>query len=288
MAKLKTMTVKIMDNGIEKELTVAMVGPGGHPLYEIDGKEVEQDIDDLRGIIKTTNEENAQRRIENKELKAKIEVIGDLDVEKAREALGIVANLDMKKLVDAKEMDKVKEQIEAAWKTNMENQKTAYETQITELKGSLTTEQTKMKNMMIKNAFLGSEFLKGTVYDIFRDDAYKLYGDRFDVEAGDNGDMRVSFKNQDGSQFLSTARPGQPGSFDEAIEHIITNHPQKEYLMKGSQASGSGAHGGGGGGTKTTLQQLQDAYAVAEKNKDTQQMMILKDQIHAARTGAGA
>jgi hypothetical protein len=288
VAKLKTMTVKVMQDGAEKEITVAMVGPGGHPLYEIEGKELEQDVDELRAILKSSNDEAASRRVENKELKEKLAVFGDLDPEKAKEALGIVASLDMKKLVDAKDMDTLRAQIEAAWKTNMDAQKVAFEANIAELNTKVAAEQERVRNITLKNAFLGSDFLRQTIYDPVREDAHKLFGDKFDVEAGDNGDMRITFKNPDGTPLLSTARPGQPASFDEAIEHIFTIHPQKDHLMKASQASGSGASGGAGGGSKSTFQQLQEQHAAAMKAGNAALAMSLKDQMFQAQKGGAS
>lgn len=287
MAKLKTMVVKTTEDGQEKEITVALIGPNGHPLYEVDGKEVEQDIDDLRSILKDRNDENAKRRLENKELTERLALFADLDPEKAKEALGIVANLDAKKLVDAKDMEALKAQIEAAWVAKLDGQKAAYDTQVADLTTKVAAEQDRVRAITLKNEFFKSEYLKQTIYDPVRDDAFKLFGDRFKVEPGDNGDMRIVLENADGTPLLSTARPGQPASFDEAIEHIFSNHPQKDHLMKGGQASGSGAHGGGGG-AKTTLQQLQDQLAVAQKNKDANAIVMLTDKIHEARQAGTA
>lgn len=279
MAKLKTMTVRVVQDGEEKELTVAVVGPGGHPVYEIEGKEIEQDIDDLRNILTAKNDENAKRRLENDELKSKLATFADLDPEKAKEALGIVASLDAKKLVDAKDMEALKSQIEAAWKLQIENQKNSFEASIAELNSKLSTEQTKVRDITLNNAFLGSQYLKNTIYDPVRSDAYKLFGDKFEVEPGENGNMNISFRTSDGTPLLSTARPGKPATFDEALEHIFVNHPQKDHLLKASQASGSGATGGAGGGAKSTLLQLKEQHAAAMKQGNAALAMNLKDQI---------
>ncbi len=288
MAKLKTMTVKVMDNGVEKEVVVAVVGPGGHPVYEIDGKDVEQNVDELRSILKASNDENAARRVSEKEAKDKLAAFDGIDPVKAKEALATMENLKDKDLVDAKQIETLKANLEATWKANMEAQKVSYEAQITELNGKIKSGQDSIRNITLKNAFLSSEYLKNTIYDPVREDAFKIFGDKFEVEAGDNGDMRIVFKNPDGTPFLSTARPGQNATFDESIEHIFLNHPQKDHLMKGTQASGSGAAGGGGGGSKTTLAQLQEKLAVAEKNRDAAQVRILTDLIFQARQEGAA
>ena len=145
-----------------------------------------------------------------------------------------------------------------------------------------------LKNILVKNAFLGSDYLKNTIYDPVRDQACKIYSDMFDVVPGDNGDLNVVLKSKDGQPLISTVRPGQLASFDEAIEHIITSSPQKDYILRGSQASGSGAQGGAGGGAKSTLQQLQSAYDLAVKNGDATSIVALKRRMFEVSQGQGA
>lgn len=284
MAKLKTMTVRVMQDGAEKEMTVAAIGPGGHPLYEIDGREVEQDIGELRTILKSSNDENAARRIENKELKDRLVPFGDLNPDKAREALDMVGKFNDKQLVDLKQIDTMKAQWEESWKANLQQTRDSYEGKIGELTGQIDAEKAKIKNILIKTAFIGSDYLKGTIYDPVREQAFKIYADLFDV-VEDNGDLQVVHKTKDGSPLISVAKPGQMASFEEAIEHIIGQSPQKDYILKGSQAGGSGAHGGAGGGAKSTVAQLQEQLRQAQAQRNGPMVRQLTDQIHAAQQG---
>lgn len=285
MAKLKTMAVKVMEDGAEKELTVAVVGPGGNPIYEVDGKEVEQDIVELRNILKSSNDESATRRLEIKDLKEKLAIFEGIDPEKAKEALATVANLDAKQLLDAKQVETMKSQWESTFVQNKAASDAAYEAKITELNTDLETIHSRVKKMLIQRVFTDSKFLESTTFDKLRDAAYMMFGNRFVVEQGDNGDYRVVAKNPDGTQILSVARPGQPATMDEAMETIISSHPQKDYILKGSQAGGSGAHGSAGGGAKGTLAQIQAAYDAAVKSGDATAIVSLKRQLFEAQKG---
>jgi hypothetical protein len=269
-----------------KELTVGVLGPGGNPIYEIEGKEVEQDLSILRADLTRANGEAAERRIKIKELESQFEPFRDFDLEKAKIALDTVANLDDKKLIDAKQVETMKSQWEASFLQNKSASDSAYESKIAELTGNLDAERSNIKKMLIQRVFSDSKFLEGTTFDKLRDAAFMMFGSRFEVEQGDNGDYRVVAKNPDGTQILSVARPGQAATMDEAMETIITTHPQKDYILKGTLASGSGSQGGAGGGSKGTLQQLQASYEQAQKTGDAAAMVALKRQIYEVQQGA--
>lgn len=285
MAELKTMQVKGEDGA---EITVGVLGPGGNPIYLVDGKEVEQDFAILRADLTKANGEAAERRVRLREAEERLAAFEGVDPEKAKTALAVVANLDDKKLLDSKQVETMKAQWEESFKKNKESSDATYELKIKELSEQVSAEQAKIEKMVIKGAFLGSKFLDQTIYGPVREDAYKIYGDRFVSEPGDNGDLRPVYRNQDGTPLISVARPGQVASFDEAIEHIITTSPQKDFILRGSQASGSGAQGGAGGGSKSTMQQLMDRHAAAIKANNISLAMSLKDQMSELQREGGA
>jgi hypothetical protein len=266
-----------------KDVTVAVVGPNGHPVYEIEGKEVEQDIVALRSDLAKLNSEDAGWRHKYRQLETQFEPFKELDPEKAKHALDVVASLDDKKLLDAKQVDVMKAQWEESFKQNKAASDAGFQAKIDELAQALDSERGNIKKMLVQRVFTDSKFLEGTTFDKLRDGAYLMFGDRFVVEQGDNGDYRVVAKNPDGTPILSIARPGQIATTDEAIEHIISAHPQKDYILKGSQASGSGAQGSAGGGSKGTLQNLQAAYDIAVKNGDAMAIVSLKRQLFEAQ-----
>ena len=288
MAKLKTMTIKVKgEDQAEKDLIVAMVGPNGHPIYEIEGKEVEQDVVQLRDIITERNKESADRRKAAEDLKTQLALFEGIEPDKARAALTLAANLDSKKLMDAGQVELMKSQWEESFKANKAAGDAAYETKISQVTQDLEVERNNIKKMLIQDVFTDSKFLEGTTFDKLRDGAYKMFGDKFVVEQDDNGSYKVVAKNPDGTPILSVARPGQVATTDEAIEHIILTHPQKDYILLGSLASGSGAQGGAGGGAKGTIQQIQAAYDDAVKRQDATAIVSLKRQLFEAQRTLG-
>jgi hypothetical protein len=48
---------------------------------------------------------------------------------------------------------------------------------------------------------------------------------------------------------------GEPMTFDEGLEYFVSQRPDKDALLKGSGANGSGGHAGNqaGGGTQEPL-----------------------------------
>jgi len=282
VATLKTTVVKDAEGN---DITVGVLGASGHPVYEIEGKEVEQDLVYLRGELTKLNAEDAGWRHKYRELEKQHSVFEGIDPVKAKAAMETVANLDDKKLIDAKQVETMKSQWESTFVQNKAASDAAFEAEIAKLTSSLDSERNNIKRMLVQRVFTDSKYLENTTFDKLRDAAFMMFGERFVVEQGDNGDYRVVARNPDGTQILSVARPGQAATMDEAMEAIITSHPQKDYILKGSQASGSGAQGGAGGGAKSTYQQLEALYIQAVKNNDANAMVTLKRQMFEASQG---
>jgi hypothetical protein len=286
MAKLKTVTMKNPDDP-GQDITLAVIGPGGHPIYEIDGKEVEQDLAILRADLTRANGEAAERRHKLKEVEEKLALYDGLDPDKAKQALSVVSALDDKKMIDAQQVEVMKAQWEKSFTENKARTDQAYEAKITDLEGKVAEKDGSIKRMLIKGVIDTSKYLDSTIFGPLRDSAFLQFGNNFEVEAGDNGDFRVVAK-LNGQPILSVARPGQLASPDEALEAMILAHPQKEHILKGSQASGGGATGGGSGsgGSKTTVDQLKEKYDAAVKSNDALGQVSLKRQIFEAEQAA--
>ncbi|WP_459591922.1 DUF6651 domain-containing protein, partial [Enterobacter asburiae] len=73
------------------------------------------------------------------------------------------------------------------------------------------------------------------------------FGEAFKLE----GDQVVAYDKQ-GNKLFSRSNPGEVAEFDEALEILIDSYPYKDYILKGSNASGSGAKGGQGSGNNQT------------------------------------
>lgn len=229
----------------------------GKPVFVgDDGKEIAFDAVATTGTINRITEESKGFKTRAQTAEDKLKGFdGITDPAAAILALTTVANLDQKKLVDAGEVQKVKDEAIKAVRAE-------YEPIVTErdkLRGDL--------NGAIRgNAFANSKFVQDKVA-VPRHMLERTYGENFKTEDG-----KLVPYGADGNKLFSRARPGEIADFDEAIELLISADPFKDHILKGSGQSGSGSEGGkGAGGAKTMTRAEFDALdqgARAAKFKD--------------------
>lgn len=212
------MKLKLDDKG-------AVVVQDGKPVYTNDeGKEIAFDVVATVGTIKRLNAEAQTNRERAEALETKLKPYEGLDDPvAARKALDIVKNLDAKKLVDAGEVEKVKEEVTKAVKAQ-------YEPVIAErdqLKGELYSEK-------IGGAFTRSKVI-AEKFQIPADLVQARFEKQFKIEEG-----KVVAYDANGNKLYSPARPGELANFDEALELIVDAYPYKGQILKGSGASGGG------------------------------------------------
>ncbi|MBB1614520.1 hypothetical protein A9978_18960 [Pseudomonas sp. UMC65] len=216
----------------------------GKPVYvHDDGKEVAFDAPSTVATISRLNRE-AQSHREGKDaaetaLKA---FDGITDPVAARQALETISKLDQKKLVDAGEIDKVRDEIGKAYQAKLDESETkaqTFEKQLYEEK--------------IGGAFSRSKYI-GEKLAIPADLVQSKFGTAFKVEDG----KTVAY-DQHGQKIYSRARPGEVADFDEAIETLVEQYPHRDHILKGSGASGTGAqnNGGNGGNGKKSISRSQ-------------------------------
>jgi hypothetical protein len=231
----------------------------GKPVYvHDDGKEVAFDAPATVQTISRLNGEAKTHRERAEAAEAKLKPFeGIEDPAAARKALETVKNLDSKKLVDAGEVEKVKEEATKALKAQYE---------------PIVTERDKLKADLYAEKIGGSFSRSKAIADKFAipaDLVQARFGNAFTIEDG-----KIVAKDQAGNKIYSRARPGELADFDEALEVLVDQYPYKDSILKGSGASGSGAGQGkqGAGGQKTmTRAQFEalDATARAAAVKDT-------------------
>ena len=219
-----------------------------------DGRESPFDADETVTTIGRLNGEAKTHR-EAKELAegtlvayAKI-----ADPAKAVAALELVANIDAKKLVDAGEIQKVRDEIGKSYKE-----------QIDDLTGQLKTSNEAMTDMHIGGAFNTSAFIKEKCA-IPADFVRARFGSNFKVEAG-----KVVAVDSSGNKLYSRANPGELAGFDEAAAMLIEAHPQRDSILKGTGANGGGGGGGkpnGQGGGKQYTRSQFETLDVAARGK---------------------
>ena len=191
------------------------------PVYiKDDGTEIAFDAKQAFDKIGELTGQAAGYRKELTAAKETVAKFGDLDVEKAQEALKTVANLDSKKLIEAGELDKVKSEIAQSFEP---------------LKTENASLKSEMNNLRLENAFKGSEFVKEKLA-IPADFAMPYFSKNFAFEDG----LLVA-KDASGSTIYSQSNPGEVASFDEALSIMVSRHPSKDAILKGSGSDGSGS-----------------------------------------------
>lgn len=243
----------------------------GLPVYvHEDGKEVPFDANAAMEKIAELNKESAKHRHEAKEATSKLAAFEGVDPEMARKALELTKNLDAKKLIDAGEVEKVKESIAKAYEAQTADVKTSYEKKLKELKQAVETKDADIFKLMVTNKFSASKFVADQL-TVPPDFAESRFSKCFKVEDG-----KVVAYDASGKKIFSRVKPGELADFDEALEVLVGEYPDKARILRGSNASGSGkqptGNSGNAGAVTLTREQAknpqlyQQAKAAAEKS----------------------
>lgn len=245
------MKLKLDDDG-------HVVVTDGKPVYvSDDGKETAFDVVGTVATISRLNGEAKSHR-EGKEsaekaLKAFEGIENPADALKAIETM---KNLDAKKLIDAGEVDRVKAEISKA-----------YDEKLTAAEKRALAAETNLNKEMIGGSFARSKFITDKIA-VPSDLIQAQFGGQFSLEDG-----KIVAKRPDGNPVYSKANPGNPASFDEALEILIDEYPHKDHILKGTGNSGGGSknNNGGGAGSKTISRsqfEALDAGSKASKMND--------------------
>lgn len=204
----------------------------GNPVYlDSAGNEMTvagDTISRLNGEAKTHRE--AKEKAEGDLAKFKDASGKLIDPALALKAIETVGKIDAKKLIDAGEVDKVRDAVKAEFTAQLAEK----DAKIGELGGTV-------KTMTVDKVFDSSAFVRSRVavpVDMFRDSFGK------NVKVGDDG--KLEFYGRDGNKLMSKKNVGEYATGDEAFELMIEQHPQKDTILKAADASGSGNGGGGG------------------------------------------
>ncbi|QLL15493.1 DUF6651 domain-containing protein [Pseudomonas chlororaphis] len=221
----------------------------GKPVYvEDDGKEVAFDAPGTRATITRLNSEAKDNRLRAETAEKTVRAFEGIDdPEAAKKALGIVANLDAKTLVDAGEIEKVKTEISKA-----------YQTQLDEANGKAQTFEQQLYAEKIGGSFARSQFIAEKLA-VPADMVQATFGNSFKIEEG-----KVVAYDAQGQKIFSRSRPGELADFNEALETLVTQYPHRDHILKSSGANGGGAPHGGGGNTQTH-KKLSDCKTDAER-----------------------
>lgn len=248
----------------------------GKPVYiKDDNTEIAFDADHAFAKIGQLTGESTEHRKKRQEAETALTKFeGIEDVAAAKKAIDIVKNLDSKKLIDAGEVDKVRNEAIAA----------------TELKYKPYVDKSEKLEKQLTGEKIGGAFARSKVIaeklTIPADLVQARFGDRFKVEEG-----KIVAYNEDGSKVYSQSRAGELADFDEALELIVDRYPQKASILKGTGASGGGAGGGtqgaggggnGGGSKQIILRSKFDAMSATDQQASAKLVSAGKAEIRDA------
>lgn len=234
--------------GWKKDENGNLVLKDGNPINVLpNGQEQTVGLDTITRLNAEAKEHRVAKEAAEESLK---KFTGISDPDAAKKALEIVAKLDQKKLIDAGEVDKVKDEM-----------RKEFTGQIDTLKKEKDDLQSKYDGAQISNVFNNSKFLKEALA-VPADLIENTYRQNFKIE---NGKIVGYYK--DGNKIFSKERAGEDANPDEALRLLLESHPQKDTILKANLGSGSGNEGGGGnlGGTKTMKRAEYDALPPQKK-----------------------
>ncbi|MBV6321909.1 DUF6651 domain-containing protein [Duganella violaceipulchra] len=217
----------------------------GKPVYVLDdGREIAHDAAATVAKISSLNGEAMSHRQAKEAAEAALKPFKDAGIEDpaaAAAALQTVANIASGDLTTAAKVQEIRD---AA--TRSANEAVATATRAAEEKQRALTEQnTKLtqdlNNHIVGGSFTGSKFIADKMA-IPADIAQKVFGDRFKVDNGKLVPLDAA-----GNPIFSATNHGNHADFDEAIQVMVAQYPNKDMILKGSGASGGGASGGGAG-----------------------------------------
>lgn len=220
--------------------TYAVLDDAGKPIYvKDDGSEVAYDATQTIATIARLNGEAKTHREGKEAAETKLQAFSGIDdPEAAKAAIVTVKNLNDKKLVDAGEVQKVRDEAIKATEAK-------YEPVIAER----DTLRTELRTEKIGGSFSRSKFISDKL-TIPADLVEARFGKSFDIVDG-----KIIAKDAAGNPIYSPSRPGEIADFDEALSVMVDAYPQKTSILKGTGGGGSGApnNGNGGNGGNKTL-----------------------------------
>ncbi len=230
----------------------------GKPVYtKDDGSEVAFDAEATIGTITRLNAESKSHRERAESAEGRLKTFeGIADPSAAIKALEIVSNLDAKKLVDAGQIETVRQQAVKAVEDK-------YAPIVQERDGLLS----QLRSERMTATFAKSKFIAEKLV-IPADIAMAKFASHFTVDGG-----KITAKDSAGNVIYSPTRPGETADLDEAMQVLVDGYSFKDNILKGAQNSGGGAGGRSGPGGKQTYTRAQfDQLSATEKVSVAQKM----------------
>jgi hypothetical protein len=224
----------------------------GKPVYvKDDGSDIAFDAVGTLATITRLNGEAKDNRIKSETAEAALaKFTGISDPAAALAALDTVSKLDQKKLIDAGEVDKVRAEVSKV-----------YDAKLADATTRLQAAETSLFTEKVGGAFSRSKYITEKMA-IPADLVEARFGKHFVLEEG-----KVIAKDSAGNKIYSPTNPGELANFDEAIGVLVDAYPNKDHILKGSGAQGSGASTSvaASGGKKTITRSQFDGMDAQSK-----------------------
>ena len=268
--KLKTVKVGEVEYAVIQD---------GKPVYvEENGNEVPVDVPAVRATVTRLSNEAKTNREAKEALDAKLKGFeGIEDAAAARKALETIKNIDQGQLIAAGKVEEIKTAAQRAADEKVAANTKQFQDQLV----ATQAERDKFKNDLfsekIGGAFARSKFINEKVA-VPPDMLQALFGKQFTVEDG-----KIIARDAAGNIINSSTKFTEPADFDEAVETIVKQYPNRDRILKGANSSGSGArqsvnYGNGGAKTMTRdefnrLPPMQQAALMSPANKERPQIV---------------
>jgi len=223
---MRVKTMKVLVDGQEVEVICMK---DGKPIYVDDaGADIAVDVPHMFSKITALNAENKTHRETAEAATTKLAAYNNMDPVAAAKALETFSNLDSKKLIDAGEVDKVKQQVSAGYEEKIANMTKAHAEQIAAKDGHIY-------KLEVSNRFSSSPFINGKDAKIILppDIAEATFGKNFKIEDG----RMVAYIGEE--KIYSKEKPGELADFEEAIQVVVDRYPLKDRILRGTNAAGN-------------------------------------------------
>lgn len=229
----------------------------GAPVYEIDGKDTTFDAAAVHASLTTIRRERDEAKALVGQLETSLRRFGTSEeqLEQAAKKLKLATNLDEKTLAEAGKIDEV---IANRIKTHTEAsaaEKAALESKLGELSN-------KLRSVLISSKFSKTPLASGLY--LTPDAIEAMFGPHFEVD----GDNVVAFRDPGSKKdkIYSKKDPGKLADFDEALEVVVTSHPNYKKWKRPMAVSGGDAPGGdsvGAGGVDISALPIEERFTRA-------------------------
>ena len=214
----------------------------GHPVWVYDdGKEAGFNAESALKSIKDVTAESISRKEKLREYESKFAPFMEIEngsefVTKAKEAMETVKNFDDKKLIDAKEVETLKQSVAATYKEKISGMETAFATKEKEYLSAIESKDSNISNLLIKGAIGRAKFIEDKTV-LTPSIAYDVFKANFKIEENE-GEARAVATRKDGTKIMSLKDPGSYAGIDEALETLVNEHPDKNRLLRGIDGGG--------------------------------------------------